>query len=486
MSKIYDSQNKLELERFLNYVSEKILQNELSLFLGAGSSMQYGAIDWSQLIKMICTKCDKRNECIHWNDADRAQCAELEGIDVKWNVCKILSDYHFDANQTETYLNYLLDFDFKSIWTTNYDCIIEDVLNNKFKDVTSIFRYEHFRNLSYLGGLFLFKINGSILSRETIVITHEDFINYKKSHEAYLILLKRELLCQNFLFLGCSFNDDILRICIKDILNCIENSGENFVTQHYAIIVEKDIDKLDFICKDLSTHYNINCLKVSRPDKSYLISFGIAKKVKFSSIFVSGAKRFVRNSIEESKGKKVCRDMVTAFLSDVIMPYKFISGMGMSIGHFISGSVKELCKKHDLKRYLEMEPFPFTGIQDNDRHRQCIMGKAGIFIFLYGDKDENKTDFKQGGMWKEYLIAKNDDHNIIIPLPCGKNSISQEIYNNEVKNTNSFSYKNKKLLETFSVNKDNTEFFSMLVNKVSLARREELDIIIDQIISQMK
>lgn len=485
MDKIYDSQNKRELEMFFNFVSEKILQNELSLFLGAGSSIQYGAINWSQLIKKVCANCYKRNECNHWNDTDRAQCAELEGIDVKWNVCNILSDYDFEHNKTETYLNYLLDFDFKSIWTTNYDCIIEDVLKHKFKEVSSIYRYEHFRNLSYLGGLFLFKINGSISSPETIVITHEDFVDYKKSHEAYLILLKRELLCQNFLFLGCSFNDDILRMCIKDILNCIENSGENYVTKHYAVIAEKDIDKLNYMCKDLSTHYNINCLKVHRPEHAYQIALGIAKKVKLSSIFVSGAKRFERNSADESYGKQVCRDMVTAFLSVETMPYKFISGMGMSIGNFISGNVKNHCKKRDIKRYLEMEPFPFTSREANDRHRRCIMAKAGIFIFLYGDVDENLTNFEQGGMWKEYLISKSDEQNIIIPLPCGNNSVSQIIFERETKDTNSFSYKNKELLENFSVNKNNYEFFSKLVDRLSLATREKFDAIIDQIISQM-
>lgn len=486
MAKIYISNNKRDLERFINSVSEIILQNELSLFLGAGSSIQYGAPSWEKLINRVCTSCEECSKCKNWNDTDRAQCAELEGIDVKWKICNFLVNSKFINTKMETYLNFLLDFDFKSIWTTNYDSIIEDVLKLKFKEVTPIYRYEHFRSLSYLGGLFLFKINGSIHSCETIVITHEDFINYKKTHEAYLILLKRELLCHSFLFLGCSFNDDILRICIKDILNCIENSGENYVTKHYAIIVEKNTEKLNYICKDLSTHYNINCLKVSKPENAYKISQGISCKVKYSSIFVSGAKRFERYSKDELCGKKVCQDMVSAFMEVENMPYKFISGMGMSIGHFVSGSIKKQCQNRDVKRYLEMEPFPFTSKEDNERHRQNIMAKAGVFIFIFGDLDENPLKLDQNGMWKEYKIAKSNDQNIIIPLPCGDNSISTIIYEHEIKNTDSFSYSNKKLLESFCVNNDNLDFFRQLVDKISLATRKKIDIIMDDIISYME
>lgn len=485
MGKIFNSQVKKELEMFLNLVSEKILQNDLSLFLGAGSSIQYGAMSWSELISKVCACCNESNGCHGWNDIDRAQCAELEGIDIKWRVGKILSDYEFMNTKSETYLNYLLDFNFKSIWTTNYDCIIEDVLKNKYKDISLIYRYEHFRNLSYLGGLFLFKINGSMSSPETIIITHEDFINYRKSHEAYLILLKRELLCHSFLFLGCSFEDDILRTCIKEILNCIENSGENYATKHYAIIAEKNIEKLNYICKDLSTHYNINCLKVFKPENSYKIAQGIADKVKYCSIFVSGSKRFERYSADETNGKKICHDLTVAFMRIENMPFKFISGMGMSIGHFISGNIKQQCKYRDLDRFLDMEPFPFTSSKDNEKHRKSIMAKAGIFIFLYGDIDDHSQTIEQNGMWKEYRIAKNNDSNIIIPLPCGEKSVSTLIFETEIKDTTSFTYNNIELINSFSIYKDNQTFFRELVDRIILAVREKIDNIIDDIINYM-
>ena len=102
--------------------------------------------------------------------------------------------------------------------------------------------------------------------------------------------------------------------------------------------------------------------------------------------------------------------------------------MGMSIGNFVAGNVKQQVKNKNLNRYLQMEPFPFTNKQENEVHRKQIIEKAGIFIFIYGDLNENLQSIKFSGMWKEYTYAKSNPHNIIIALPCGDLSISKKIY----------------------------------------------------------
>lgn len=42
---IYEASNINDVEKFTNDVAEKILQQNMSLFLGAGSSMQYGTMN---------------------------------------------------------------------------------------------------------------------------------------------------------------------------------------------------------------------------------------------------------------------------------------------------------------------------------------------------------------------------------------------------------------------------------------------------------
>ena len=477
MAEIYYSNRREELEKFLNIVAEVILQGNMSLFLGAGSSMQYGAPSWNNLINSVYKGLKNSS------NIDKAQYAELNGIDIKTEISKKTSFIKVDPKKEDTYLNYLLNFDYKSIWTTNYDAIIEKVLEQKFKNFKPIYKYSHFQKLSYPGGCFLFKINGSYNDSKTIVVTKEDFINYRKSHEAYLILLKRELLCHSFLFLGCSFEDDILRICIKDILNCIENSTENYATDHFAIIVEKNPEKLEFISKDLAQYYNIKCLNVKNVCQAYKIAYGISCKVKYNSIFVSGAKNYVRHSVEENIGKKVCQNLIESFMKLKDSPYKFISGMGMSIGHFISGTIKQKCIDKNINRYLQMEPFPFTNKEDNQKHRENMINKAGIFIFLFGDFEEFNGGMENSGIWKEYIQAKENQDNIIIPLPCGPDSISNQIYEKEKAEMGTFSARYNNLLDSFNYKTANLDFFDQLVEKVVLTAREKLDMIIDEIIN---
>lgn len=476
MAEIYFSNKREELEKFLYIVSEAILQGNMSLFIGAGSSIQYGAPSWNNLINSVY-KGFKNGSNI-----DKAQYAELKGIDIKTEISKKTSFIKVNPYKQDTYLNYFLDFDYKSIWTTNYDEIIERILKRKFKMYKPIYKYSHFQELSYPGGCFLFKINGSYNEPRTIVVTKEDFINYRKSHEAYLILLKRELLCHSFLFLGCSFDDDILRICIKDILNCIENSTENYTTDHFAIIVEKNTNKMEFISKDLAQYYNIKCLNVSNVFQAHKIAYGIACKVKYNSIFVSGAKKYERHSVEENIGKKVCQNLVEAFMKLTDSPFKFISGMGMSIGHFICGTIKQKCINKNINRYLQMEPFPFTSPEDNQKHRENMLNKAGIYIFLFGDFEEFVGGKENSGMWKEYLHAKKSEENIIIPLPCGNDSISKQIFDEEKAEIGTFSARYCNLLDEFDYKTANTNFFDELVEKVILVTRERLDMVIDEIL----
>lgn len=479
MIKIFKTTEKENFEKFINMVAETILQNNLSLFIGAGSSIQYGAMSWDNLIDSIFDKCND------WENENKAQYAQLKGINIKEEISKKISSIEIDNLKKDTYLYYLLDYEYKSIWTTNYDNIIENILTAKSQFYLPVYKYEHFKNLSFPGGLFVYKINGSVDTPRTIVITKEDFINYRKSHEAYLILLKRELLCNSFLFLGCSFDDDILRMCIKDILNCIENSTENYLTNHFAIIVDSNKEKLEFISKDLSSNYNIKCLIVSNYKNAYKITRGISYKVKYSSIFISGAKQFDRNSIQEINAKRVCQEMISVFMKIDYFPFKFISGMGMSIGHFISGTVKQFARNKNINRYLQMEPFPFTSKEDNKNHRKKIIKKAGIFIFIYGDFDGNLVLIQKTGMWQEYLEAKKDKQNIIIPLPCGADSISTQIFNEEKKHFGSFTYKNIELLSKFNFTESNIDFFNELVTATLLNIRIRMDDLLDDILKDL-
>ena len=158
--------------------------------------------------------------------------------------------------------------------------------------------------------------------------------------------------------------------------------------------------------------------------------------------------------------------------------------MGMSIGNFIAGNIKQQVKSKNLNpnRYLQMEPFPFTSKAENELHRKQIIGKAGIFIFIYGDLNENTKSIEDNGMWKEYVYAKTDKNNIIIALPCGNSSVSKKIYECEMQDSNSFTYIYRDLIKSFNMTRDNSDFFNKLVEYINLTVRQRLDNMVSDII----
>lgn len=114
-----------------------------------------------------------------------------------------------------------------------------------------------------------------------------------------------------------------------------------------------------------------------------------------------------------------------------------------------------------------------------------MIKKAGIFIFIFGDIDENLPNVEESGMWKEYILAKNNKDNIIIPLPCGADSISSKIYYTELAEIDSFSARYSKLLDDFDYTVSDIHFFEELVEKVILSTREKLDTIIEEIADKL-
>lgn len=454
-----------DLVDFINDVSEAILKDSCSLFVGAGSSRQYGFDDWNALVIRTPHGNNELNDV-----TQKAGYAFLKDGRFKTTIQKNIEETVIDINNRHSYLYYILNFDFNTIWITNYDQVIEKVLKSKHHQYLSIYNYARFDQISYSNSNVIYKINGSVEESDSIVITNNDFIDYKHTHSAFIILLKRELICRSFLFVGCSFDDDILRTCLKDIQICFSESGikTGIMPNHYAIIADKD-PKLDFVTKDMANNYGLHCLKTSNIEKSYIIAEGIGAYVKFYTIFISGTYRFDSGSDEEESAKLFCRKLTGCFQNNSIRPYKIITGLGNSIGHFISGSIKERCRNthnKNINRYLQMEPFPFTGEEDSARHRFRMIEKAGIAIFIYGNIPNNGF-IEQTGMYKEYLIAKENSDTIIIPIPCGTNTVSNYIFNKEKNCEGSFASCFEQYLSSFDLKNTEDDFFDSLYKKVN-------------------
>ncbi len=107
--------------------------------------------------------------------------------------------------------------------------------------------------------------------------------------------------------------------------------------------------------------------------------------------------------------------------------YNIISGFGLGVGSsVITGALEEIYmqnKKIDNERLL-LRPFPQGIINDETRkklwtkYRQDMISRAGVSIFIFGNKFDNEGNLIEAhGVLEEFSIAK-EYSNIIVPVGC--------------------------------------------------------------------
>ena len=136
-----------------------------------------------------------------------------------------LAKYHVNFRQGRDRINQLLIDEFvedvqltknhdliaslpvTSIWTTNYDDLIERALENAAKRIDVKRRAVDFGTSRRNSHVVIYKMHGDRTAPNEAVLTKEDYESYETSRSTFTIALKGDLLQKTFLFLGVGFND---------------------------------------------------------------------------------------------------------------------------------------------------------------------------------------------------------------------------------------------------------------------------------------
>lgn len=155
----------------------------------------------------------------------------------------------------------------------------------------------------------------------------------------------------------------------------------------------------------------------------------IQKKVLRSSIFISGAAK-----VYDPKKEKEALSFVHKLSYNISAKgYKIVSGVGYGIGSAVINGATEYVfstKYRHLDDALVLRPFPqvVTGTKSKDErnleYRQEMMKHAGLALFIFGNKDDEKGNWKvSNGMIKEFDVAIEQE---VIPIPVGATGYASE------------------------------------------------------------
>ncbi|HLP46611.1 MAG TPA: SIR2 family protein [Candidatus Deferrimicrobium sp.] len=433
--------NEKNFERFYNHFTEEMDKEVAAVFIGAGLSIPGGYKTWKKLLSPIAVELgldiDKEEDLISLaqykvnSDRNRDSVTRL-----------LVEEFANEASVTENH-RLLASLPIHTLWTTNYDTLIEEAYCKAHKRLDVKIKTE---NLSYSKpgrDAVLYKMHGDKNDPHGVVLTKEDYETFNLNRGFFTEIFKGDLISKTFLFLGFSFTDPNINYILSRIRPLL---GQNVKT-HYCLmrrpqendhkgsdkaIYEYECRKMQLRIEDLK-RYGIQTLIIDDFSEVTDIFVELNKRICAKNIFVSGSTYdfapWGRERIENLArliGREIIRN-----------GHNLTSGFGLGIGGaVIVGAMEQIYLDIESKisGRISFRPFPQTLPQGMSlaemwtRYRKEMIDNVGFTIFLCGNKwDENTQQVvPANGVREEFEISKALGK---YPVPIGASgSVAAEIW----------------------------------------------------------
>ncbi len=465
-----------EIEIFIKDYVKDLNEGTASIFAGAGLSIPAGFVDWSGLMREI---------------------AHDIGLDVEIeNDLVSLAQYHVNENQTRSKINRKILEEFteeteetnnhkiiarlpiSSVWTTNYDSLLEDSFLNENKVPDIKYSNKQLLTNRPKRDVVIYKMHGDVTHPDDAILTKEQYEQYHQTHEPFINALTGELTTKTFLFLGFSFTDPNLDYVLSRLKFRFNKSQR----QHYCIVkrhvlgdhLSKDQASLDYntrkqelIINDLK-RYGIKSLLISEYSEITLILEEIEKRFKKKTIFISGS---AETYLPYEKNDAI-NFMHVLSRTIIESNFRIVNGFGWGVGSSIINGALEPIYKKPLKyseSQLVLRPFPqfesggkkLPELWDGYRHNMISL--SGISIFIFGNKDVDGKIVDANGLLREFDIS-HEAGNICIPIGC-TGYVSRIIAEKIIENPEVY-YKNHNEIVPYITSLNDTE--TTLMEKVKV------------------
>lgn len=417
-----------EIEIFIRDFVKDLNEGTASIFAGAGLSIPAGYVNWPELMDEI---------------------AQDIGLDVSIETDLIsLAQYHVNENRTRSKINRKILEEFvedveesenhriiarlpiSSIWTTNYDKLIENTFQKENKVVDVKYCNNQLLTTKPKRDVVIYKMHGDVNHPSEAILTKEQYEDYHRTHEPFINALTGELTTKTFLFIGFSFSDPNLDY----ILSRLNFRYRKDKRQHYCFVKKQilgdnnNLDKPTFdyntkkqslIINDLK-RYGIKSLVIDNYSEITDVLNEIENRFKKKTIFISGSAE-TYDPIDKNKALGFIHTISKKIIEN---DYRIINGFGWGIGSsIINGALEAIFTKPSKysENQLVLKPFPqFESGKRKlpelwEEYRQKMISLSGISIFLFGNKKVKKDIVEANGVLREFEISKKIG-NVCIPI----------------------------------------------------------------------
>lgn len=424
-------------KRLLDELEKALNINELSVFIGAGLSQSAGHFNWKELLK----KPARELELDINNEYDLVSLAQYYCNEQgRREIDRLISDSFPKTLPTNKNFEILSQLPIDNYWTTNYDKLIEDTLVKNNRDPLVITKDEQMHLQSRSRDAIVYKMHGDIENPGEAVLTKDDYERYGITDRIlFRDVLTGQLISNTFLFLGFSFYDPNFNF----VLGKLNTITDKKIRPHYYITKKikrenytedeefnYDRIKQELFINDLKKRYNIFTHLVDSYDQITSVLEDLYKRYRKRTIFISGSAETYA-PLEKEEAQKLINNLSKKLVSK---GYNIVNGYGVGVGSYVISGVTDYCysnENRNISDYLTLMPFPFYSDNKEDlietwiKYREEMISKAGIAVFMFGNKKENDKIVLADGMKDEYTISVKNDLDIISLGFTG--SMAQEI-----------------------------------------------------------
>jgi len=410
----------MQENEFISELINKVNKTNLSVFLGAGVSMDTGLPSWKALFKNVAREIgldiDKTND--YYQLAQ--YCENRLGGDFRTTIGDSLKEFKTESKYTKT----VVELPANSYWTTNFDEVLDNAIKAKYKTAPNIIsKDEELIKARTKSTKTIYKMNGHFTEQGNWVLTKRDLENYSKNHEAMLTFFKRELVVNTFLFLGYSFTDTLVLSALRDVRRYF---GDKDILYHYTILIDDESSEFSHFVKNLEKSYGIKVLTAKNGDNVIEVIGKLNSEIKNRRIYISGA--FREELPNRSKAANIVKQLIPKLLEK---GFNISTGMGRNLGEMVLGTTKNWLQENHENVDHRLEYHLYEDC-DNDEVKKAkraeFMENSGIVIFMFGQGDYGEEG--SGGTKKEFEIAKERGLKII---PIGATGYQSKQIFEEVK-----------------------------------------------------
>ena len=418
----------VDTQTFLREYSDAVNRGNAALFAGAGLSRASGFVDWAGLLAEIARDVGLRIEL----ETDFPAVAQynLNKNKTRAAINQAIVDEFAKAAEPSEALTALTGLPIRTYWTTNYDTLIEDALNNagRLPDVKR--RPEDLATTLKGSRATVYKMHGDVSQPERAVATKEDYETYELDRSAFTTSLRGDVIEKTFLFIGFSFTDpniDSVLARIRVLLD--KNQRRHFVLLRRPKQNGQSDEEFQYASRrfdlriDDLRRYSIYPVLVDDFGQIPPILAELERLNRVTRLFVSGAAREY-DPLGESRLHDLCSKLGDRIIAD---GKTLVSGFGLGLGGAVVLGAAEAFERlagQASQDQLRYRPFPQELPQGVDRdafydkYRRSMLSDVGIAVFVSGNRQNPTTGEVEvsPGVLQEFELALELS---VFPIPIG-------------------------------------------------------------------